>query len=284
MKSGWRHLVNSFWRQPVASMSKASSHMYQWFKTPVGQRMLMQELELIDECRREYKGQVMLQVSASGEPMLGNISAKRVKAVISSSLPKKTDSRLNSYSWLVSKMDTLPLEDGSVDFLVLHHSLEFAKNPHAALREAARVLAPQGHMVIVCFNPYSLFGVRKSLRVIPGASIPWAHHSLSRGRISDWLELVNCQSLNVAWGFYSFPIQNERYLQYSAKIDQFLARHGLPGGGFYVIHACKKVDGWVGNIPIEERFPNSLIKFPVSVASKVKPVNTASRVCADHDQ
>jgi len=277
MNSGWRHLVNSFWKQPVASMSEASMHMCQWFKTPVGMRMLSQELELIDDCRREYKGQVMAQVSVAGEPMLGRVNNSRIKTVISSVLPKEKDSKLVSYPWVVSKMDALPFDDDSIDFLVLHHSLEFSKDPHAVLREATRVLSSQGHLFVICFNPYSLFGLRKWLRFIPGASIPWAHHGLSRQRMLDWLGLLNCQPLNMAWGFYSFPIQNDVYLKYSALIDCFLAKHGVLGGGFYVIHACKNADGWVGRIPAEQKFSTRLVKFPTAVSSKVssivKPIN-----------
>lgn len=284
MESGWRHLVNSFWRQPVASMGKASAPMSRWFQTPVGSRMLDQELGLIEQCRKEYKGQVMLQVSSSNRALLGSPSRKRLKITVSPGLPKDRhargnsakpgkhtsvalDEKLENYSWLASSLDALPLEEGSVDFLVLHHSLEFSEDPHAVLREAVRVLAPQGHMIIISFNPYSLFGLRKSMQLILRKTIPWAHHGLSRGRISDWLKLMSCEPLNAAWGFYSFPVQSERLLKYSSRIDGFLTHNGVPGGGFYVIHASKEVDGWVGSLPARD-LRSRLIKFPAAAATK----------------
>ena len=267
LESGWRHLVNSFWRQSVAPMGKASVQMFRWFQTPVGRRMLAQELGLIGQCRREYRGQVMLQVSGSGQPLLGHVSHRRLKMVVSASNPSNTDKRLEAYSWLTADLSALPLEEGSVDFLVLHHSLEFSEDPHAVLREAVRVLAPQGHLIIISFNPYSLFGLRKSMQLIRRKTIPWAHHGLSRGRISDWLKLMNCEPLNVAWGFYSFPVQSERVLKYSHQIDSFLSQNGVPGGGFYVVHASKETGAWVGSISAKS--PSSRpINFPAAVAGK----------------
>lgn len=267
MESGWRHLVNSFWKQPVASLAKTSAHLYRWFQTPVGRYMLAQELELIEQCRKEYKGRVMLQVSAAGEPLLGQPNRKRLKLVVSPNSRDTRDSNLQSYSWLTSELDALPLEEGSVDFLILHHSLEFSENPHAVLREAVRVLSPRGHIIIICFNPYSLFSLRKSMQLVLRKVVPWAHHGLSRGRIFDWLKLMNCEPLNVAWGFYSFPIQSEKILKYTNRLDSFLTQGGIPGGGFYVVHACKEIGGWIGSIDAEDRAAQQ-IKFPEAAATR----------------
>ena len=267
MESGWRHLVNNFWKQPVVSIAKASVHLNRWFLSPVGKRMLAQEMALIEQCRREHKGSTVLQISGARVPFLGKPSHKRLKIMLSPALPSKNGDELDTYPRLVSDLESLPLEEGSIDFLLLHHSLEFSKDPHAILREASRVLSPQGHMVIVCFNPYSFFGLRKSMQLILGKVIPWAHHGLSRGRISDWLKLMGCEPLNVAFGFYAFPFQSEPVLKYGDRLDQFLSNRGLPGGGFYVIHACKEVGGWVGTQAVKNR-PGRLIKFPAVAMSK----------------
>ena len=248
-------------------MSKASSHMYRWFHTPVGRRMLEQESELIEQCRKEYKGSTMLQVTSSGKAFLGKASNKRLKITVSSSASSKKNDRLENYCWLAADLDALPLEDGSVDFMVLHHSLEFSENPHAMLRESVRVLSPQGHLVVICFNPYSLFGLRKSMQFIFSNSIPWAHHGLSRARISDWLKLMNCDAMNAAWGFYGFPVQSEVLLRYSAKVDHFLTNNGVPGGGFFVIHASKEVAGWIGSVSTQPQRAR-LVRFPAAVATK----------------
>jgi demethylmenaquinone methyltransferase/2-methoxy-6-polyprenyl-1,4-benzoquinol methylase/ArsR family transcriptional regulator len=48
----------------------------------------------------------------------------------------------------------LPVEAGSVDLAVLHQVLHYLDNPARALREAARVLAPQGRLIVVDFAPH----------------------------------------------------------------------------------------------------------------------------------
>ncbi|MEQ9022799.1 MAG: hypothetical protein RLN82_08585, partial [Pseudomonadales bacterium] len=82
MESGWRHLINSFWRQPVASLSKSSVPLYWWFRSPVGSRMLAQERELIEQCRKHYGGRFMAQVSGAGVSLLGKPNNRQLKVAM----------------------------------------------------------------------------------------------------------------------------------------------------------------------------------------------------------
>ena len=52
--------------------------------------------------------------------------------------------------WL-PKNEELPLEHNSCDVVVLHHALDFAQSPHQVLREAARILRPGGHLILLGF-------------------------------------------------------------------------------------------------------------------------------------
>ena len=56
----------------------------------------------------------------------------------------------------------LPFESQSVDLIVMPHTLEFTSDPHRLLREAERVLMPEGQLVITGFNSLSLRGMRQS--------------------------------------------------------------------------------------------------------------------------
>ena len=55
----------------------------------------------------------------------------------------------------------LPLASQSVDLVVLPHVLEFHAEPHEMLREADRVMMPEGQLVISGFNTASLWGLRQ---------------------------------------------------------------------------------------------------------------------------
>jgi ubiquinone/menaquinone biosynthesis C-methylase UbiE/DNA-binding transcriptional ArsR family regulator len=50
----------------------------------------------------------------------------------------------------------LPLADRSVDAVVMHQVLHFLSDPQRAVREAVRVLAPGGRLLIVDFAPHEL--------------------------------------------------------------------------------------------------------------------------------
>ncbi len=57
-------------------------------------------------------------------------------------------------------MYALPQTDGSMDTVVLHQVLHYADEPAAVVREAARVLAPGGRLLIVDFAPHDLEALR----------------------------------------------------------------------------------------------------------------------------
>ncbi|WP_298726991.1 metalloregulator ArsR/SmtB family transcription factor [uncultured Ferrovibrio sp.] len=57
-------------------------------------------------------------------------------------------------------MYALPLDNASVDAAVIHQVLHFADEPQKVIAEAARVLKPGGHLVIVDFAPHDLEDLR----------------------------------------------------------------------------------------------------------------------------
>jgi ubiquinone/menaquinone biosynthesis C-methylase UbiE len=74
----------------------------------------------------------------------------------------------------------LPLADQSADAVVMHQVLHFLSDPQGAVREAARVLAPGGRLLIVDFAPHQLEYLREE----------FAHERLGFGRaqMGQWLE------------------------------------------------------------------------------------------------
>jgi SAM-dependent methyltransferase len=142
---------------------------------------------------------------------------------------------------LICDADEVPLESDSVDVVVAHHCLEFDSNPHQVLRELQRVLTPQGHLLLVGFNPLSLRGINTRCRGLWRGS-PWhAHSPVSEPRLRDWLHLLGCEVQHTSYLCAIPPAGSGRLRQVLERCDDWCARHNIPLGGAYVMHAIKQV-------------------------------------------
>jgi SAM-dependent methyltransferase len=144
---------------------------------------------------------------------------------------------------LVAAADELPLESDSVDAIIAHHCLEFADNPHQVLREIHRVLTPQGQLLIVGFNPYSLLGCKTRLQGVLHDPLWSQHHAVSEHRLTDWLHLLGCEVLDRFRLYGLPPTGSGRWRECMVRGDALIARYNMPIGGLYILHATKQVVG-----------------------------------------
>lgn len=100
---------------------------------------------------------------------------------------------------LAGVAEQLPFQADSVSTLVLPHALELAENPHDVIREAHRVLVPEGHLILSGFNPWSVAGLAKI--VIPARQQPWSDRWVAAGRVRDWLALLGFETVMVRPGW-----------------------------------------------------------------------------------
>jgi len=89
---------------------------------------------------------------------------------------------------VAARLSQLPISNGAVDAVILPHTLEFETDPFAVVREADRVLAGEGHLVVLGFRPYSLWGFRSA--AISRGYPPGLKRMLGVRRVADWLELL----------------------------------------------------------------------------------------------
>lgn len=132
----------------------------------------------------------------------------------------------------------LPLADDSADVVLLAHALESAPEPRAVLREAVRVLRPEGRLVIIGFNPWSLLGFfGKSARA------PWRENWLSLARVKDWLALLQ---ITVARGMFAVflpPFAESKTRRRFAFLERAGRRWWPLAGGVYFLLGIKRRGG-----------------------------------------
>lgn len=144
---------------------------------------------------------------------------------------------------VVAEPEELPLESDSVDAVIAHHCLEFAADPHQVLREIQRVLTPQGQLLVVGFNPFSLLGCKTGLRGMLRDPLWSRHRPVSQHRLTDWLHLLGCEVLETRRLYCLPPVGSGRIRSIVAAGDRWTAQHNLPFGGLYIMHATKQVVG-----------------------------------------
>ena len=133
---------------------------------------------------------------------------------------------------------SLPVASGSMKALLFFHTLDFCSEPHRALREADRVLTDDGQLVIVGFNPFSGFGARH-FATFWRPREPWNGRFWSRGRVGEWLSVLDYRVLDSHAMFIRPPFNSERLLRRLHALERLEPWLGALGG-LYVIRARKQ--------------------------------------------
>ena len=138
----------------------------------------------------------------------------------------------------------LPFEAQSVDLIVMPHTLEFTSDPHRLLREAERVLMPEGQLIILGFNSLSLWGARQSVGKMTGRPfVPAAVDLIAFTRLKDWIKLLGFDLERGRFGCYRPPLGSEQWLSRYGFMEAAGDRWWPIFGATYMIKAIKRVRG-----------------------------------------
>lgn len=219
-----------------AEINELRQRLRAWYQRSSGRSLAAIERERIDAVIANLFGYHLIQVGClQGEDLLGG-------SRISHRVVMDADRTGGLYVGMYAYPDSLPVASDSADVVVLPHTLEFERVPHEILREVDRVLIPEGHVVIVGFNPWSIWGMLSLLmRWRKNAAPPWCARFISMTRIKDWLALLGFDVVSVESFFFRPPVQHEGLMRRLHFMERLGAKLWPRGGGVYLLVARKRV-------------------------------------------
>ena len=209
----------------------ARSSLSAWLSTPQGSYVLGWELRQFDSAVDDVFGFRAVQI---GLPEVDFLRQNRI--------PYRFSLALEPGATLAADPLQLPLASQSVDLVALPHVLEGHHNPHEVLREAERVLMPEGQVVISGFNPASLWRLRQ-LFGLDRQQAPWDAKFIGLARLREWLRLLGFELNGGQLGCYAPPFRQKMWLDRFAFMEKAGARWWPIAGGLYVVRAVKRVHG-----------------------------------------
>ncbi len=232
----------------------------QWLDTPPGQCLLAWERAQFDQALADVFGYHALQL---GLPQLAALRSNRMPhqwLAVGGDLASiegldgavLTDQGAGAVVWpaaLQLHSAALPFASGSLDLVVLPHTLELSDDPHATLREVERVLLPEGRVVISGLNPASLWGLRQRrgrwLRSLGRGQLflPEQGHFIGYWRLRDWLRLLDFEVESARFGVYRPALSSARWLERFAWMERMGSRWWPILGAVYFVVAVKRVRG-----------------------------------------
>jgi SAM-dependent methyltransferase len=233
----------------------------EWLLTPAGRYLLAWEKEQVDRTVGDLFGFHAVQL---GWPCLDTLLHNRMPhrwvlldrpagacsaAEPRAEPPDGDPSPRPTPHAVVADFHALPFESQSLDLVVLPHSLELAGDPHQTLREVERVLVPEGRVLILGFNPASLWGLqqrcaRVGMRLgLERPLLPEAGEFIGYWRLRDWLRLLSFEIEGGRFGCYRPLLRSQPWLDRYRWMEPAGDRWWPVLGAVYFLVAVKRVQG-----------------------------------------
>ncbi len=227
-----------------------------WLASTLGQYLLVREQAMFDAVVSDIFGFNALQM---GLLPMNTLKSSRIPHLLHVG---------NRDGAALCESDYLPFAESCIDLVCLPHVLEFSRNPHQTLREAERVLVPEGHLILTGFNPVSAWGFKQI--VSKDENYPWYGHFFTLSRIKDWLALLGLEYVSGQMEAYELPINDEQWLKRFGFLNTSGKRWWPMLGGIYFIVAKKRV---VNMTLLKPNWKQNSLKSRMAAASpkKIKP-------------
>jgi SAM-dependent methyltransferase len=205
-----------------------------WFQSPLGSYLLEVERAELDKLLPYYYGDHFLQIGGPSETFLFE------------STPILHRVRLSPESSPVfhgpsvrGRAHKIPFLSEIMDVVLLPHVLELSQYHEALLAECYRVLAPEGRLIILGFNPSSLWGLK---RLCGGKkTLPWRAHFKFKTTICNLLTEQGFDIEHKSTMLFEPPVKNAQLLKKLFPMEAIGKICWADWGAVYMIVAHKSV-------------------------------------------
>jgi SAM-dependent methyltransferase len=177
-----------------------ANRVHAWLRTPLGARVYALERKLVSEALAQVFGWQLLQIGLWGDDdgLIGDARTQRKTVLAWHGDREGQNERL-----IRSRTDSLAIGSDAADAVLLPHTLEYEPDPHEILREVGRVLAGDGHLIILGFRPFSSWGMRH-LFARDGFP-PGMDRLIGERRLRDWLKLLGFEIVDSRRYLFTLP-------------------------------------------------------------------------------
>jgi len=223
-----------------------------WYAAEPGSRVCAQEREALSGMVGDLFGYQLVQLGDLGGDMdyLAQCPVQRKTLVSHGAGPGQP-------GVIVADVHRLPVASDSIDSVILPHTLDFSADPHQVLREVERMLIAGGRVIVIGFNPYSLWGFWRLLGRWRG-TVPWCGNFLSYPRLDDWLTLMGFEIERMDVMEFRPPSRSLRL----GAIERLGRRVWPMLAGVYMVRAVKRVSRVT---PIPQRWSRLRVLGPRAI-------------------
>ena len=230
--------------------------LFAWYQTPRGKLLKELEADYIQKSITVSCQQTILQVGGLGWEnefidctLYKNYTIIDVKGL-----------GCNEARKIQAKAHSLPLQSDSIDMIIIPHLLEFDTHRFQTMREIERVLKPEGLLLMLNFNPWSIW-VRYQYLWDKKMADSWGGHFISRSRVLDWLKLLN----------FEVTVSSEFNLDsVSSKYGKFIAHGRLFFSTAYAVKAIKRRYNIIPLTPVKNGSPRLVLVNSLNPSVRIR--------------
>ena len=216
--------------------------LFAWYQTPRGKLLKGLEADYLQKSITVSCQQIILQIGGLGweSDFIDCTLYKNYTVLDAKGLGCDEARKIQARAFC------LPVQSDSIDMIILPHLLEFDTHRFQTMREVERVLKPEGLLVVLNFNPWSLW-VRYQYLWDKKMADSWGGHFISRSRILDWLKLLNFE-VTISSEFNMDSIKS--------KQGKFIANGHSFFSTAYAVKAIKRRYNIIPLTPVKNANPN----------------------------